>query len=81
VERLGTEEITVAGQVIPVEGYRLQPDIGRIDLWYDAGGVLVRYRWRWLTFDAEAVLHDAPPPAMDAYPVLVDAPAVTEEDL
>ncbi len=81
VERLGSDEITIQGQAIEVEGYRLDPDPGRIELWYDGSGVLVRYRWRWLTVNAVATLREAPAQAADAFPVLADESGISEEEI
>ena len=41
VERIGKEELTVAGQRIPASGYRLKGKLD-VELWFDSQGLLVR---------------------------------------
>lgn len=81
VERLGASEIVIAGETVDVLGFRLDPPVGRMDLYYDAGGVLVKTEWKWLGLTVEGVLREPPPRAQDAFPVLGDAVQVIEEEL
>jgi hypothetical protein len=41
VERIGKEELTVAGQQVPASGYRLKGKLD-VELWFDSQGLLVR---------------------------------------
>lgn len=69
VTRLGAEEVVIDGQTVLVEGYEIEPPAGKMQLWYSAGGVLVKYGWRWMGVRAEGVLRDPPPQVLDAIPV------------
>lgn len=81
VTRLGSEDLTIDGQSVRVEGYEIEPPAGKMHLWYSASGVLVKYSWRWFGVRAEGVLQDPPPTTIDSTPALDDGPIVTEVEL
>ena len=41
LERLGTKDLTIAGERLPATGYRLSGNLD-VELWFDAQGILVR---------------------------------------
>ena len=81
VTRLGAEDVVIDGQTVLVEGYEIEPPAGKMQLWYSAEGVLVRYAWRWMGVRAQATLQDPPPQTLDATPAIDDGPVVTETAL
>ena len=81
VTRLGTETVTIDGQDVRVEGYEIEPPAGKMRLWYAAGGVLVKYSWKWMGVRAEGVLQDPHTPTVDTTPAVDDGPTVTEMEL
>lgn len=81
VTRLGADGIVIDGQTVLAEGYEIEPPAGKMQLWYSADGVLVKYAWRWMGVRAEAVLQDPPPQTLDTTPAIDDGPVVTETAL
>jgi hypothetical protein len=71
VEPIGTKELSIAGQKVPVEGVAWMSPEGRTEFWYNSEGWLVQYRMRVLGFEVEGVLKDAPPPGVDEFPVIL----------
>jgi hypothetical protein len=81
VERLGPSELQIDGQTVGVDGYTINPPVGKMELFYSGGGVLVQYAWRWLGFRAVATLRDPPPRFGDDFPVEGGAVEVQEIEL
>jgi hypothetical protein len=69
VERLGPSTVTIDGREVPVEGIAVDPPQGRATFHYTSDGVLVRYAYRWMGLQLEALLRDPPPPGVDDVPV------------
>lgn len=69
VERIGSSELLVAKQAVPVTGYAIDPPQGRAAFYYTTDGVLVKYTYQVMGQTFEAVLHDPPPPGIDDTPL------------
>ena len=74
-------DIVIDGQTVLAEGYEIEPPAGKMQLWYSADGVLVKYAWRWMGVRAEALLQDPPRQTLDTTPAIDDGPVVTETAL
>lgn len=71
VERLGPDTVEIDGEEVQVEGFRTDGPQGRSTFWYSSSGVLVRYAYRWLGRELDAVLRDPPPTGIDDQPIRV----------
>ncbi|HMV67548.1 MAG TPA: DUF6134 family protein [Myxococcota bacterium] len=71
VETIGTKELTIGGQKVPVEGVSWVSPEGRTEFWYNSEGWLVQYRMRVLGYEVEGVLREPPPPGVDEFPVIM----------
>ena len=81
VSRLGTDDLMIGGQSVLVEGYEIEPPAGKMQLWYSASGVLVKYNWGFMGMRAEGVLRRAPAQTLDSTPAVEDGPVITEVEI
>lgn len=76
VEKLGSKELTIAGQKVDVDGYSWTSPEGRSAFWFSPEGYLVQYEMASFGVPIEGVLTEPPPAGIDDFPVRVGSAEV-----
>jgi hypothetical protein len=77
---LGSSDVVVGDELLAVEGYEWQTELGPWRFWYAANGFLVRYEVPLMDHVVRAELIGSAPRAIDEFPVS-PVPTVESEDL